>query len=90
MKNREDLDQNLPSISFTPDWSADMTAGQAEKELNNFEWKGCGWYFTEKDSMLVTPLDNQPRGDDRKFMFHVWNNSNPHRVFHWIATAPVR
>jgi hypothetical protein len=89
---------NEPLDAFEPDWGEVWTAQRAEAELKDFIFKGIGWYFLSKDTLLVLPYgtsdgtkhaDTFPQGA-KLYRFLVYNGRNPSATFNWLINAPTR
>jgi len=80
------------AVEFRPNWSKRYTKETVEKDLHHFEYRGPGWYFTQTDTILITPFD------ENTFHVHCWNQTavgsvadgNPVAVINWIVNAPTR
>lgn len=79
-----------------PAWSQQMTAAEAEKQFANFKFNGPGWYYYNKETILVVPLTrtketlwHQKSPDEERFMFHVYNREC-NNEFNAIVNAPTR
>jgi hypothetical protein len=79
---KNDFEQDISS--FFPNWDQILTPEEAERELNGFEFKGPGWYYTDTDTVLVIPMDKE------YFRFCVWGDCDPTSAFRWIINAPIR
>jgi hypothetical protein len=75
---------------FVHDWHEIFTAEQAEEELEDFEFKGPGWYHSCGDTLLVLPYRcGCSTENDAEFHFYVWSDINPIEAFKQIATLSV-
>lgn len=83
-------------INFEFDYKLTLSGSQAERSLDNFKFKGPGWYITETDTILVTPAYptttpwKQATPPDALFNFHVWNRTDLADHFNAIVNAPTR
>ena len=66
------------------DWDQIFTPEEAERELDGFEFRGAGWYFTDVDTVLVIPVS------ETHFRICVYGDRDPTNAFKWIVNAPVR
>lgn len=69
--------KKLPFVNITPDWMERWTAGEARKQLGSgFKFKGPGWYFEKKDTILVTYAGKGGKGGSNPksnyYYFHVY------------------
>jgi hypothetical protein len=81
-------------LTLTPDWEHRWTKEESERELQNFEFKGTGWYLSKcGEAMLVSDAPELPLKPDEKegvrYRFFYWS-SNPVASFNWVVNAPVR
>jgi hypothetical protein len=75
---------------FRPDWVQTFSVAQAEHELQNFKFKGAGWYLSGNDSIFVcdSPLAVHHE-EPKQYVFHVYNSRNPIEAFRVVANAQV-
>lgn len=84
-------------LFLTPDWEQQWTKEEAEKELDNFEFKGTGWYLSKcGEGMLVSELqafglNPGDKQQSKKYRFSYWTSCREAtESFNWIVNAPVR
>ena len=69
-----------------PSWTAIWTPEQAESSLENFKFKGDGWYYTKTDSLLVQKVDSE------RYRFQIFciPSNEIQAELEWMINAPVR
>lgn len=81
---------------FNSDWSATWTKEEAEKQLNNFQFRGPGIYFSNGGSILVTAIDRKEKfwgnsiNEGEKFRFDVFDGRDVSLLINRLVNAPVR
>jgi hypothetical protein len=88
-------------MQVTPDWTQHASPAKFEAMFHGLKFAGPGWYLTDTDSVLVTPLPphqmatvenvwDAEQPEDTLYHVSVWNCPYHETILAAMATAPNR
>lgn len=84
-------------LDFRADWHQICDEKQLEKDLATedglFKFKGCGWYLTQQDTVLIVPANPYSVEEEKKYHVFVWNRpsigaateGSPFAIFEFLS-----